>query len=793
MNLVDPIFLISIRSAAVGLLALGAGLVPCSAAPMQVENRWVKAVFDPDKGTYEIKDSAGRTVFQEAGIWQSGKGASLSGINDPIFGAGRRIKAGSASITVYDSLPFVLIQSALERKPGTSGGEVPVKTITLTTGVVNLQQPLSKLKIIGTGGLMSPKEGTDEEKSDAPKDQSGVVDNAENTDQSFRDHPRSKPGSYAWVVVGDPATRRGLVMAWLTHDKAAGLVFASLSGSNLHFEARAEYGRYAPKTDVPTETLAIGCFDDVRYGLESWADAVAKVYAIHLPPQISGYSTNSVGGGHGIPGLEKETAEVAKFAARELKPFGLRYLQMDDGWQVAKRDFTTHNPTGPYPGGMKLTAGRIREAGLIPGIWTVPFVGNGKDGSILARTPDGKPFNARWSGLCLDLTNPKAVDYMQAITRTITKDWGYGFLKLDGFHAGTATDNVYVNAGYRDTTIGKVLLSDPAKTQIEAFRAGGKALREAAGPNVFLLGCAVTQNMVSYAASFGLVDAMRVGPDNAGDWGRWASKSPIFGTRHYFENRRIWYVDPDMAYVRDSMTLEQARTSASWTAISGQLFTASDWLPGLSAERLDILKRTMEPHHGIARPVDIFEHATSSIWLLSDREPNPTRQTVAIYNIMPYKRTISDSLKRIGLDPDKEYIGFDFWGNKLAGPFKDRIETSLAAGECLILSVLPVSEYPRLISTSRHVTQGIADGVVEKWNPATRTLECRSRLIAGDPCEMRIVLPAPADKWNPGSVKLSAADIAVGVTVGPIRREENLLRFTVTSKDDREVAWSLGF
>ncbi len=774
-------------SSSLFLLSFIAYVSPCCAVPLRLENPWLMAEFDPASGTYEIKNPSGQTVFKNATLCNGGKSASLSQVQDRVFGEGGRIVAGKASITLYRSLPYVLIQSTLDITPSNTARNILPKTITLTTGTVNLNLSPEKLSIIGTGGAMKPKESADAAASNENRDASTVEDKAENTDQSFSDRQLAKPGSYAWAVVGDPVTRAGLVMAWLTHDKAAGLVFASQANGTIQLEARAEYGRYAPKQAVPTETLAIGCFDDVRLGMETWADAVAKVYAIHLPPQMSGYSTNSAGGGHGIAGLENETAEVAKFAARELKPFGLQYLQIDDGWQLTKRDFSTHNPSGPYPGGMKLTADRIRDAGLIPGLWTVPFVGTGKDNSILAKTPDGKPFNARWSGLCLDLTVPKAVDYMVETTRKVTKDWGYGFMKLDGFHAGTATDNIYVNAGFRDTTLGKVIMSDPTKTQIEAFRNGARALREATGPRVFLLGCAATQNMVSYAGSFGLVDAMRVGPDNAGDWGRWASKSPIFGTRHYFENRRIWYVDPDMGYARDSMTLDQARTSCSWTAISGQLFTASDWLPGLSAGRLNLLKRTMEPHHGIARPVDFFEHPAASIWLLSDREPNPTRQTVAIYNIMPYKRTIGDSLKRIGLDPGKEYIGFDFWGNKLTGPYKDRIETSLTPAQCLILSVVPVSDYPRLISTSRHVTQGIVDCVEEKWDPANRTLYCRNRLIGGDPCEMRVVLPDDSANWKPGAVHAMAGGC------GPVTREGRLLRFTITSDETREVAWSLSF
>lgn len=248
-----------------------------------------------------------------------------------------------------------------------------------------------------------------------------------------------------------------------------------------------------------------------------------------------------------------------------------------------------------------------------------------------------------------------------------------------------------------------------------------------------------------------------------------------------------------MAYTRPKFSIDQARTSCSWTSISGQLFTASDWLQDLPPERLELLKRTMEPHRGIARPVDFFEYPTASIWLLSDKEPTPNRQIVAFYNIVPYKRTISDSLERIGLDPAKEYIGFDFWENKLAGPFRDRMEETLNPGQCRILAVLPIPDHPRLLSTSRHITQGMVDCLEEKWDPEKRVLSCCNRLIAKDPCEMRIYLPKKNGPWSPGKPHLSKQDIEAGVTLGAVSREANLMRFTITSKRGRDVSWSLIF
>jgi len=117
----------------------------------------------------------------------------------------------------------------------------------------------------------------------------------------------------------------------------------------------------------------------------------------------------------------------------------------------------------------------------------------------------------------------------------------------------------------------------------------------------------------------------------------------------------------------------------------------------------------------------------------------------------------------------------------------------LNAGECLILSVIPTPEYPRLISTSRHVTQGIFDVTSEKWDPSSKTLQCSSRLVGNDPCEMRVVLPSDDSRWTPAPVQLLERALADGVTVGKIQREGNLLRFTVTSKTDCEVSWKLAF
>jgi hypothetical protein len=69
---------------------------------------------------------------------------------------------------------------------------------------------------------------------------------------------------------------------------------------------------------------------------------------------------------------------------------------------------------------------------------------------------------------------------------------------------------------------------------------------------------------------------------------------------------------------------------------------------------------------------------------------------------------------------------------------KDAIAATLPPHACQILALRPMLDHPFIISTSRHVTQGMIDVTNEHWDPATRTLSGISRVVGGDPYELRI-------------------------------------------------------
>ncbi|MGE5609612.1 MAG: glycoside hydrolase family 36 protein [Bacillota bacterium] len=757
------------------LLALG-DTHAVSAAEVTIQNETVRVSYESDAGLFTLTDlKTGKAFAQQGSLADAHGPAKVAAVTDRTFGDGQAIEvAGTdgaqAKLMVFPKLPFALVRGTMRN----GGGDAKVlNKVPLATLHLNLGKPADQLKAFGTGGLSLPAKN---------------------------------PGSYAWQVVAEPVSRNGVVSAWLTHDRATGVLFTPVSNDQVTLQARGEYGRLRLEggSSTDTETLAIGYFDDARLGLESWADAVAKVYSIHLPVQPTGYCT-WYSDKHGGAGDEKSLAELVEFAAKTLKPYGFSFVQIDDGWQLGnsqgngpKKNFTAHNPKGPYPSGMKAAADHIRGLGMTAGIWFMPFAGTFNDPWFkdhqdwFVKNKDGKPYDSSWGGTSMDMTHPGAREYLRTYVRRITQEWGYRYIKIDGLYTGTGNQQIYVNSGYKEDSLGDAVFANPNKTNIEAFRDGLKLVREAAGRETFILGCCAPQNMRSYAGAFGLVDAMRIGPDNGGSWKGWFGPSPVFGTRNYFLNGRVWYCDPDPGYARASISLQQVKLIFSWMAIAGQLNTSSDWIPGLTAERLDVMKRTM-PSHGLpARPVDLFENEPARIWLLTDDRHWPRRDVIALFNWSNTDANVDYSLERIGLPRNVEYVGFDFWANELVSGIKGQLKCTMPGASCRVLAVRPVADHPQLISTSRHVTQGIVDVLEETWDASSSMLSGRSKVVGADAYELRLVTAGKGAKWGVESVEVSPEDKAAGVTID-IKQSGDLARVTIQSPASREVMWRVRF
>jgi hypothetical protein len=562
-------------------------------------------------------------------------------------------------------------------------------------------------------------------------------------------------------------------------------------------------------------------------GEESYADAIKAQYHIKLRPPVAGYCTwySEVGGlsdkfGGAGSSNEKDLATLTSFAARELGPYGLSFIQIDDGWQDGgvfngpRRGFTRAAANGPYPNGMAPVAQMIKSNGLTAGLWFLPFARNHQDPEYKDRQDwfvkrlDSKPYETVWGGTSLDLTCPEVQTHLIELARTI-HGWGYNYFKVDGLWTGSVTEQIYVNDGYKDDNIGNHLpFHDPMATGIQALRKGLKLLREGAGPDVRLSGCCASQNMRSLGGSIGLLDSMRIGPDNGFGWqdctnevmhfeGGSIITGPIRGNRLYFLNGRVWWNDPDPCYVRSAVKLNHARLLASWMAVSGMFVLNSDWLPGLPPERLDILKRCLPPYHATARPVDYFDLGMPRIWLATDTSQSVRRDVLGMYNWGSEAMDIGYDAAKAGLDREKTYFAFDFWSNSPLPTFKGAFKFEVAAESCRVIAVRAAEGHPVLVSTSRHVTQGMVDIAGEKWDSSTCTLSGISQVVGNDPYELRVAgINNGGLKWKFVSVSMPDEQLAGGVTAVPEASkgcEDGWLRVLIASKDSRAVEWSLKF
>jgi hypothetical protein len=626
--------------------------------------------------------------------------------------------------------------------------------------------------------------------------------------------PDENPGSYVFSSTVDPATRNGVVTGWLTNSKGSGVLFSSIKNDLVRVEAQIDYGHFrlqAGKSEA-TETLLVGYFDDARLGEEQFADAMAKYNNIKLCERSAVYCSwySEKNGG---AGSEASSIELANYIKNNLKPFGLGVIQLDDMWQGGEkyngpcRGFDRVDPKGGYPNGMTTTASAIKKEGLTAGIWWMPFARNHQAPEYkdrqhwFARRINGKPFETPWGGTSLDLTNPEVQNHIASISKTM-QNWGFDYFKMDGLYTGTVTEQVYINDGYKNDSIGNCQpLYNPLMTQIEGFRNGLKLIRIATENKVFLSGCCVSQNMRSFGPSIGLVDAMRIGPDFNHD-GQSIRTGAIRASRLYFLNGRVWWNDPDPSMLRESGnstadpastgigSLTRARLLPSFVAVSGQFFLSSDWLPDLPADRIEIMKRTMASHTGTARPVDAFDKTLPAIWLATDQKSGTPRNVIGLFNWDTASQDIGCSLIWAGLNGKSTYYAFDFWGNSILPEINGFFKYTLPSESCRIIAVRAKSDHPVIVSTSQHVTQGMIDLLNEEWKNGI--LSGTSKIIGGDTYELRIAGMNDGGKWEIDHATIVGKPGSATIEISP-QTEKGWLRVVIKSKESQIVKWQLKF
>jgi alpha-galactosidase len=307
---------------------------------------------------------------------------------------------------------------------------------------------------------------------------------------------------------------------------------------------------------------------------------------------------------------------------------GLRYIQVDDGYQPAMGDWLETGAA--FGGNVQGVLKEIRARGFEPAIWVAPFVAE-KDSNVFKAHPDwfvtgadGRPLRSdlvtfggwrRGPWYALDGTHPEAQAHLESVFRTMRTEWGCTYFKLDANFWGA------IHGGR---------FHDPRATRVEAYRRGMEAVRRGAG-DAFILGC----NHPLWP-SLGLVHGSRSSNDIKRTWARVKGTARQNLLRNW-QNGRLWWNDPD-AVVLTGLPDEEVRFHSTAVYATGGMILSGDDLTKVERPTLDLVRKLLPPTGRAAR----FQDAALAVGTVDHDDG----RVVCLLNWEDAPRTLSFSLER---------------------------------------------------------------------------------------------------------------------------------------------------
>ncbi len=237
----------------------------------------------------------------------------------------------------------------------------------------------------------------------------------------------------------------------------------------------------------------------------------------------------------------------AQWLAEHLKHLGFNYFHLDLGYAYARGEYTTPN-AAQFPNGLAPLSHKVCNLGLKMGFWTAPFEASDRSWVYehhkdwLVHNAQGEPIQIGVGDeagkevlYVLDATNPAAQQYLRDTYRTLARDWGATYIKLD-FMDNTAIEGYYYA---------------PNTTALEAQRIGLRIIREAVGEHVLL-----DKDGSPMLNPVGLVDEGRLSQDTGHTFLRSKEAAPGIAARYYMQHN-FFLSDPDALTVSRQMIEER--------------------------------------------------------------------------------------------------------------------------------------------------------------------------------------------------------------------------------------------
>ena len=246
--------------------------------------------------------------------------------------------------------------------------------------------------------------------------------------------------------------------------------------------------------------------------------------------------------------------------AIERERLPVQVVQLDDGWQAGVGEWRENSKFGD----LAPLVDAIRGTGRRAGIWLAPFIAT-SDGGLARAHPEWLVGDAghNWGSALrgLDLHRPDVRDHLWHAFHRLAQ-LGFDYFKLDFLYGGALG----------------VTPSDPQG--VAGYRAGLELIRDAVGPDAYLVGCGAP-----LLPSVGLVDAMRVSSDTFHVEGRDGStglRGEAAVTARAWQHGRFWTNDADCLVLRPSFPLRErwaqiVRRVGGLRSFSDRIAELDDW------------------------------------------------------------------------------------------------------------------------------------------------------------------------------------------------------------------------
>lgn len=414
--------------------------------------------------------------------------------------------------------------------------------------------------------------------------------------------------------------------------------------------------------------------------------------------------------------------ECRYIASSGLRAYGVRDIEIDDGYEKGVHLGNWLETTPEFPTGMKGLSQDLQVLGMRPGVWLTPFLAT-EDAPVYCEHPEWfVKYSFDWymndrpvKAYEFDPTAPGAIDWLLNVFRTFQR-WGYWLFKND-FSGGLieSEGKQYYNR---------------KQTGLMRWRWTWRQIREALGGAG---ACSLQLCGANNVGAIGIIDTVRTGSDigpgvSDAQWKAIREDTATTAINRWWQNKHFFISDPDNLEVAEyknfrlykdvvdfeykwALSFDEARVRAAMVVATGGNIMLGDRLTLLEPERIAIIKKTLPLYGESAIPLDMFEQTVPSLWWHHVTMPWGSWEVLSVVNFGESPLVKEIPLTKMGISQGQRVVAWELWSEREYTNLRSGILQAVVKPHSLqTLRITAVDqEKASLVGTSFHITMGATE------------------------------------------------------------------------------------